>query len=89
MQGLKKRRGCMSEIWIDRDCDSCGQIVAQIVFFEKIEKEITILAYRVNCPFCLKFLKEPTPEEVKHAIVIKREKQIANSQGFGENAVPG
>lgn len=79
----------MSEIWIDRDCDSCGQIVAQIVFFEEIEKEITILAYRVNCPFCLKFLKEPTPEEVKNAIIIKREKQTANSQGFGENAVTG
>jgi hypothetical protein len=79
----------MSEIWVDRDCSSCGQTVAQIVFFEAKEKEIEILAYRVNCPFCLKFLEEPTPEEVKNAIIIKREKQTAHSQGFGENAVPG
>ena len=56
-------------------------------FFEEIKEEIEILAYRVNCPFCLKFLEEPTPEEVKNAIIIKREKQTAHSQGFGENAV--
>ena len=68
----------MSEIWVDRDCSSCGQTVAQIVFFEAKEKEIEILAYRVNCP---------TPEEVRNAIIIKREKQTAHSQGFGENAV--
>jgi hypothetical protein len=79
----------MSEIWVDRDCSSCGQTVAQIVFFEAKEKEIEILAYRVNCPFCLKFLEEPTPEEVRNAIIIKREKQTAHSQGFGENSVPG
>ena len=55
----------MIEVEIDRECKHCENKVKQTATFKEENGKITVDAYSARCPVCNRFLKKPTPEEIR------------------------
>lgn len=64
-------KGRAMEVELDRECKYCENRVKQRAAFKEENGKITVIAYLTKCPICNRFLKKPTPEEVRRASMVK------------------
>lgn len=65
----------MSDISIERKCNSCGQTIQQTVSYKETDGRIEVTIYLANCPICKGFLKVPTPGEIRRAYITNEKQQ--------------
>ena len=60
------------EVEIDRECKHCENKAKQTATFKEENGKVTVDAYLARCPVCNRFLKKPTPEEIRGTVEYKK-----------------
>jgi len=82
-------KGRAMEIELDRDCKYCENRVKQRAAFKEENGKITVIAYLAKCPVCKRFLKKPTPEEIRRASMVKGSRWLTRVMNIERSAEMG
>ena len=74
------------QIELDRECKYCENRVKQRATFKEENGKITVIAYLAKCPICNRFLRKPTPEEVKGASMVEGSRWEARVMNIKKSA---
>ena len=61
----------MPDILLEQVCSKCESEIAEKVLYEEEDGRITVSLYTHRCPVCGGPLKEPSPGEIRRAMILQ------------------